>query len=170
MTNAKAENKTAAKSVVESDELELLSNAQLDLNKFMDSPSDKVADLYGEAIYPLFAPSDEKGRIKPYNREKMVQFLDRVKPKLRKAAMRGGLNGALAVLREEGLKFDIKVSGKASEAFQLEEKATFSWSEFFKWAGGIAAVAVIAYGGYVLYVKYTEGKKASSDGGNAIAM
>lgn len=163
--------KTApAKPEVESNELELLSNAQLDLNKFMDSPSDEVADLYGEAIYPLFAPSDDKGKIKPYNREKMVAFLDRVRPKLKKAAMRGGLNGALATLKAEGLHFDVRVTGKASEAFQLEEKASFNWGEFFKWAGGIAAVAVIAYGGYVLYVKYTEGKKASSDGGNAIAM
>lgn len=162
--------KTApAKSVEVTDELELLGTAQLDLNKFMDSPSDEVADMYGEAIYPLFAPSDDKGKIKPYNREKMVQFLDRVRPKLKKAAMRGGLNGALAALKAEGLSFDIKVSGKASEAFQLEEKAQFNWTEFFKWVGGIAAVAVIAYGGYVLYVKYTEGKKAAGTG-NAIAM
>lgn len=150
---------------VESNELD---NAQLDLNKFMDSPSDEVADLYGEAIYPLFAPSDDKGKIKPYNREKMVQFLDRVRPKLKKAAMRGGLNGALATLKAEGLHFDVRVTGKASEAFQLEEKATFSWSEFFKWAGGAVAVAVIAYGAYRLYIKYNESKTTS--GGNAIAM
>jgi len=156
---------------VESNELELLSNAQLDLNKFMDSSSEEVADLYGEAIYPLFASMDEKGRIKPYSREKMVAFLDRVRPKLKKAAMRGGLNGALATLKAEGLHFDIKVTGKASEAFQLEEKARFSWSEFFKWAGGAVAVAVIAYGAYRLYVKYNESKKASGTGtDNAIAM
>lgn len=171
MTNAKAENKTAAKSVVESDDLAVLETASIDLNEVLSKDSQVVAEMYGEAIYPLFAPSDEKGKMKPYNEAKMVQFLDRVKPKLRKAAMRGGLNGALAVLKEEGLHFDVRVSGKASEAFQLEEKATFSWTEFFKWAGGIAAVAVIAYGGYVLYVKYNESKKASGTGtGNAIAM
>lgn len=170
MTNAKAENKTAAKSVVESDDMAVLETANLDLNEILSKDSQVVAEMYGEAIYPLFASTDEKGRIKPYNEAKMVAFLDRVKPKLRKAAMRGGLNGALATLKAEGLHFDIKVSGKASEAFQLEEKASFNWGEFFKWAGGIAAVAVIAYGGYVLYVRYTEGKKASSDGGNAIAM
>ena len=167
MTNAKTAAPKAAE--VESNELELLSNAQLDLNKFMDSSSEEVADLYGEAIYPLFASMDEKGRIKPYSREKMVAFLDRVRPKLKKAAMRGGLNGALATLKAEGLHFDIKVTGKASEAFQLEEKATFSWTEFFKWAGGAVAVAVIAYGAYRLYVKYTE-SRSSSSGGNAIAM
>ncbi len=167
MTNAK-ETKNA-KSVVESDDLAVLETASIDLNEVLSKDSQVVAEMYGEAIYPLFAPSDEKGKIKPYNEAKMVAFLDRVKPKLKKAAMRGGLNGALAVLKAEGLHFDIKVSGKASEAFQLEEKASFNWTEFFKWVGGIAAVAVIAYGGYVLYVKYTEGKKTTS-GGNAIAM
>ena len=160
----------APKSVVESDDMAVLETASIDLNEILSKDSQVVADLYGESLYPLFAPSDEKGRIKPYNEAKMVAFLDRVKPKLKKAAMRNGLNGALAVLKAEGLHFDVRVSGKASEAFQLEEKASFNWGEFFKWAGGIAAVAVIAYGSYRLYVKYTESKKASSDGGNAIAM
>lgn len=169
MTNAKAENKTAAKSVVESDDMAVLETANLDLNEILSKDSQVVAEMYGESLYPLFASSDEKGRIKPYNREKMVQFLDRVRPKLKKAALRGGLNGALAVLKEEGLHFDVKVTGKASEAFQLEEKATFSWSEFFKWAGGAVAVAVVAYGAYRLYIKYTESKTGSTSG-NAIAM
>lgn len=166
-------NAAPAKNAVDStnDDLAVLQTANLDLNKVLDSSSEEVADLYGESLYPLFAPSDEKGRIKPYSRDKMVQFLDRIKPKLKKAAMKDGLNGALAVLKSEGLHFDVRVTGKASEAFQLEEKASFNWGEFFKWAGGIAAVAVIAYGGYVLYVKYNESKKASGTGtGNAIAM
>lgn len=164
MTNAK--NVAPAKEV-ETNELELLGTAQLDLNKFIDSPSDEVADLYGEAIYPLFAPSDDKGKTKPYNREKMISFLDRVRPKLKKAAMKGGLNGALAALKAEGLSFDIKVQGKASEAFQLEEKAQFNWTALFKWLAGGAVVAVIAYGGYRLYVSYQEGRKAS---GSSVAM
>lgn len=162
--------KTApAKNAVDStnDDLAVLQTANLDLNKVLDSSSEEVADLYGESLYPLFAPSDEKGRIKPYSRDKMVAFLDRVRPKLKKAAMKDGLNGALAVLKSEGLHFDVRVSGKASEAFQLEEKAQFDWSALFKWIAGGAAVALLAYGGYRLYVTYTESRK---DSGSSVAM
>lgn len=138
----------------------------LDMDHLLSLDSDEIVEVYGEQLYPMIAPTNKDGKIKEYKPEAMKKWVDNVMPMMRQAYHRNGINGVFKILREEGLDVEVKASGKAAKAMQLEDEAQFNWSALLKWAAVGVACAVVVIGGVYFYLKYTEGKKTA--GGSVV--
>lgn len=132
--------------------------AAIDWNTVLDQPSEEIAALYGEMLHPFFGKEDSNGVLKPFSEAECVKWLDKVKPAVRKAAARDGINGAIRALKTEGVEVKVVVTGNAAKAFQMQSEAEFDWKKLLKWVAGGVGVAVVAYAGYYFYMKYTQSK------------
>lgn len=130
--------------------------AAIDWNEVLDTSSEEIASRYGEMLHPFFGKEDSNGNLKAFSNEECVKWLDKMKPLIRKAAAKDGINGVIKALKQGGVDVEVKVSGSAAKAFQLESEAEFNWGKLLKWVGAGVGLAVVAYGAYYFYMRYQE--------------